>query len=90
MELNLNVISKIKITSHNIYYTNESLIGTKKDSKAFENIHPFGKCLCTSKECSLKIIGDWEETNKEMEVGENEIILITSKLRCQKGGVITF
>lgn len=82
--------SEIKITSHNVCYTDGSLIGTKKDSKAFENIHPFGKCLCTSKECSLNIIGDWEETNKEMAVGENEIILTTSKLRCQKGGVITF
>lgn len=83
-------VSEIKITSHNTCYINGSLIGTKKDSKAFENIQPFGKCSCSNGECSLNLTGDWEENNKEMEVGGNEIILTTSKLKCQKGGVITF
>ena len=80
-------IKKLRVTHNNNVLIYGKKMATEGDKEFLENIPQFDKCK--KGECKFCAVGNWEPLGEKAMIGNNRLLLENSKIKCEKGGVLS-
>ena len=80
-------IKRLKVTHNNNVLIYGKKMATEGDKEFLENIPQFDKCK--KGECKFCAAGNWEPLGEKAMIGNNRLLLENSKIKCEKGGVLS-
>ena len=80
-------IKKLRVTHNNNVLIYGKKMATEGDKEFLENIPQFDKCK--KGECKFCAVGNWEPLGEKAMIGNNRLLLENSKIKCEKGGILS-
>lgn len=80
-------IKRLKVTHNNNVLIYGKKMATEGDKEFLENIPQFDKCK--KGECKFCAAGNWEPLGEKAMIGNNRLLLENSKIKCEKGGILS-
>lgn len=80
-------IKRLKVTHNNNVLIYGKKMATEGDKEFLENIPQFDKCK--KGECKFCAVGNWEPLGEKAMIGNNRLLLENSKIKCEKGGILS-
>lgn len=82
--------SIFKVTSNIGYQIQNLTVGLSSDKVGGKNIFPFGSCAFKKSGCQCPdISGEWTDQATSLTVNGQNILTMSSTIKCKTGGVVT-